>query len=88
MALTLTIFETLVLLIVATVGVADGGARLATLVVGAAVLDGGAASVAALGPLRIQAGDRSADRERARDKQQQSSRLPVRVHSRSRQERA
>ena len=59
----LTILDALVLLIVATRGVADGGARFATLVVGAAILDGGAALLAAIGPPWIQAGDRGADRQ-------------------------
>lgn len=68
-ALTLTIFDALVLLIVATRGVADGGARFATLVVGAAILDGGAALLAALGPPWIQAGDRRADREHCHGQQ-------------------
>lgn len=62
-SLTLTIFDALVLLIVATGGVADGRARFATLVVGAAILDGGTALLAAIGPPWIQAGDRGADRE-------------------------
>lgn len=68
-SLTLTIFDALVLLIVATRGVADGGARFATLVVGAAILDGGAALLAALGPPWIQAGDRRADREHCHGQQ-------------------
>ena len=62
-SLTLTIFDALVLLIVATGGVADGRARFATFVVGAAILDGGTALLAAIGPPWIQTGDRGADRE-------------------------
>lgn len=68
-SLTLTVFDALVLLIVATRGVADGGARFATLVVGAAILDGGAALLAAVGPPWIQAGDRGADREHCHGQQ-------------------
>lgn len=72
-SLTLTIFDALVLLIVATRSVADGGARFATFVVGAAILDGGAALLAAIGPPWIQAGDRGTDREHCHG--QQSDRL-------------
>ena len=83
----MTIFEALVLLIVAAVGVADGGARLATLVIGAAVLDGGAASLAAIGAEGAQAGDRGADRQRDHDQQPiHDDGLPVRVHSHRRVE--